>query len=116
MLPLRLQCGRLLGEKMAFLIEELIWDLSNQEHIWERHRLTKDEVEEACFVGPAPLIRRARHSQAGDEAYQALGRTGAGRHLAIYLSPRGSGRFYVVTAREMTRRERRHYLRILRRK
>ena len=74
---------------MAFLVAELIWDTWNRGHIWQRHRVTREKVESACFGGSAPLVRRARRGEAGDEGYQALARTLGGRYLAIYLSPEG---------------------------
>ena len=61
--------------EMAFLVEELIWDTWNRGHIWQRHRVTREKVESACFGGSASLVRRARRGEAGDEGYQALART-----------------------------------------
>ncbi|SDX87426.1 hypothetical protein SAMN05216215_1016124 [Saccharopolyspora shandongensis] len=46
-----------------------------------------------------------------DEVELLFGRTHAGRYLLVVLSDGMDGRWYVVTAREMTHRERRTFRR-----
>ncbi len=41
-------------------ILELVWDSFNEAHIWERHRLTRAEVEEVAY-GPAENLH-VRHT------------------------------------------------------
>lgn len=73
--------------------------------IERKHAVQWDEVEEACFQAPPALQpRRGR-----DGTILIFSRTNAGRYLLIVLAGRGAGEWLVVTAREMTRTERRLY-------
>ncbi|MEU6282091.1 BrnT family toxin [Streptomyces sp. NPDC047028] len=83
-------------------VDELIWDDRNEEHI-AKHGVSPDEVEEACQTKPL-RVRLVR-----DDTYALLGVTDGGRHLAVFLAPRGNNSFYVVTAREMDVRERKSF-------
>jgi uncharacterized DUF497 family protein len=84
-------------------INELAWDEWNDEHI-ARHGVTQDEVEE--IADSAPHILRSRGG-----TYRLIGQTFGGRLLTVVVSPRGSGVFYVVTARDADADERRAYRR-----
>lgn len=85
-------------------IDELWWDEGSEEHI-TRHGVLPEEVDEAVFD------RRARFRRVGKDRYAALGSTGTGRHLFVilHLLPTGSAR--VVTARDMSDREKRRFRR-----
>lgn len=85
-----------------FHIREVVVTPQQEEHIWTRHQVTPEEVEEICFSGP--LVRRGR-----DGSYAIYGQTDAGRYLIAFLYPRGRGVFSLATAREMTDSERRRY-------
>jgi uncharacterized DUF497 family protein len=87
-----------------FRIREVIVSPRQEEHIWSRHQVVPEEVEEVCFG--APLVLRGR-----DRGYAVYGRTEAGRYLAVFLYPRGQGRYSLATAREMTEPDRRRYQR-----
>ena len=81
-------------------IRELIVSSQQEEHIWVKHHVTPDEVEEVC---QAPrLVLRGR-----DGSYAIYGQTDAGRYLVAFLYPRGQDVFALATAREMTQTERR---------
>lgn len=82
-------------------IRAVVWDDDNVEHIG-RHSVEPWEVEQALRV--APKFRRAR-----EHRYLAAGRTEAGRHLIVFFRYLGGGIIRPVTARDMTRRERRTY-------
>jgi uncharacterized DUF497 family protein len=79
---------------------ELIWDDWNKDHI-ARHHVGIAEATEA--VRNVPSLTRAR-----DDTYRVIGQTDAGRYLFIIVVPRPLESFYVVTAREATRDERRN--------
>ena len=79
------------------------WDARNIEHI-ARHGVEPDEVEVVLRGGA--LVLRGREGR-----YVAYGRTAAGRYLFIVLHARGDGIVRVITARDMTERERRFYQR-----
>ncbi|MBI2909305.1 MAG: BrnT family toxin [Chloroflexi bacterium] len=73
-----------------------------EEHVWTKHHVTPEEVEEACLLDP--LVRRGR-----DRSYAVYGTTEAGRYLILFLYPEGTGTFRLATARDMERAERRRY-------
>ncbi|MFH0775656.1 MAG: BrnT family toxin [bacterium] len=80
---------------------EIEWDDESIEHIWF-HQVEPKEVEEV-LRGKHLFQRGKRGSCYG------LGQTEGGRYLFIVLSKRPSGRFKVVTAREMTETEQRRF-------
>jgi len=84
-------------------IDELIWTEENEEHIAE-HGVTPQEVEE-LFFEESPYFRRGP----GENLSHVYGRTGAGRYLFVVMVYLGEGKGYVVTARDMDRKERRLY-------
>jgi uncharacterized protein len=84
-------------------ITGFVWDDENVAHI-ERHAVSPDEVEEA-LVGD-PLVLRGP-----DDRYFAYGRTENGRWVFTVYVTRPRGRVRVLTARDMTERERRLYQR-----
>jgi uncharacterized DUF497 family protein len=68
-----------------------------------KHRVSFDEVEEAC-------LSLRRHIRRGREGlYQVFSQTEDGRYLFIVLADQGGGVWNVVTAREMDQQERRLY-------
>lgn len=82
-------------------IQTLVWDEFNVAHI-ARHSVTRDEVEEVCHEAFA--VRETYN-----ERFMVIGKTKAGRMLAIVLHPKRNEAFYVVTARTADRKERRIY-------
>lgn len=67
-----------------FYIREVIIAPQQEEHIWVKHQVTPEEVEEVC--GGHPLPRRGR-----DGSYAIYGQSEAGRYLIVFLYPRGRG-------------------------
>lgn len=65
-----------------------------------KHGVRYSEVEEACF-SQQPHVRRGREG-----LHQLFSRSDAGRYLFVVLAHRGDGVWSVVTARDMTDRER----------
>jgi len=84
-----------------FEIQELLWDEWNIAHI-KRHDITQDEVEQAC---------RGEYVYWETHTYRIMvvGETDAGRLIAIVLGDKGEGRYYPITARSASRKERRRY-------
>ncbi len=82
-------------------IARLIWDEQNVAHI-ARHTVTPTEVEEVC-AGEVVTVPTY------DERLIVIGGTGAGRMLSIILAPKGDDRYYPVTARPASRKERTIY-------
>ena len=81
----------------------LIWDDQNITHV-ARHEVIPDEVEQVAFSSKSH-VRRAK----GQNIYYLFGQTNAGRHLFIVLKYQGGGVGEVVTARDMSGKEKRWY-------
>lgn len=77
------------------------WDQQNIDHV-ARHGVEPGEVEAACRG--AALVLRGREAR-----YLAYGQTAAGRYLLIVFRVLDQGRIRIITARDMTERERRMY-------
>jgi hypothetical protein len=83
------------------------WDEGNRGKNAERHGVTDLECEQVFFNHPLLVFPDADHSEDEDRFY-VLGRTERGRRLFLVFTPRGD-RIRVISARDMTRRERRFY-------
>lgn len=102
--------GGIQGNKGRFairpqLFKKLIWDEARVAHI-ARHNVTPEEVEEACAGLPLKLKTK---SQGKSPVYNVLGRTVVGRYLSCFIIQFADGNGWVITAREMTRAEKRRY-------
>jgi uncharacterized DUF497 family protein len=96
----------LLGEFFP-RIEGFQWDEGNSSKNWTRHRVTQGEAEQVFLNRPLVVAGDAMHSEA-EARYFALGRTEAGRLLSVVFALRGT-LVRVISARPMSRRERRAY-------
>ena len=83
-------------------VKSLIWDEWNREHLKE-HNVSEEEVEEVCkdILKQQPTY---------GTRYLIFGKTGKGRLLTIVLAREARGTYYVVTARDMSKRERRQFI------
>ena len=79
------------------------WDEVNEDHI-ARHGVDTDEVEEV-------FIRRHRLYRSREGRYVVLGQSMGGRYLMIVLEQKEHGEIRVVTARDMSEKERRRFKR-----
>ncbi len=87
------------------MIREILWPHDRTEHI-ANHGIRPYEVEEVCFTHP--LVLRGR-TEGPNPVYYVLGQTRAGRHLFCVIIQFADGKGYPVTARPMTRNERKRY-------
>jgi len=78
---------------------------ANAKKIWIKHGVSRSECEQVFFNRPLVVADDAKHSNAEIRHY-ALGATDLGRRLFVVFTARGD-RIRVVTARDMSRRERR---------
>ena len=78
-------------------ISILVWDEFNKEHI-KKHKLTIQEVENA-------VQNTATHNQGYGNRFILIGRS-ENRILAIVLAKQKKGSYYVVTARDASKKER----------
>ncbi len=86
----------------------IIWLRDVIDKLSWKHNVTTDEVEEIFDSSP-----RYRFIETGDiegeNLYAALGQTEEGRYLTVYFVHKKTGEALVVSARDMTRKERRTY-------
>lgn len=83
------------------------WSGGNAEKNWARHSVTLLEAEQVFFNTPFLSGADPAHSQRESRFY-ALGQTDEGRELFIAFTMRGR-RLRVVSARDMSQKERRVY-------
>ena len=88
-------------------IDSLTWTDGNIEHI-ARHGIRPSEVEEVCFGDRSVAIRVGR-GRYGGSRYAVYGQAESGRYLVVFIDGVEGARFFPVTARDMTERERRRY-------
>ncbi|HEV2852247.1 MAG TPA: BrnT family toxin [Thermoanaerobaculia bacterium] len=86
---------------------EFEWDAGNAEKNWIRHRVSQAECEQVFFSRPLVAAEDVLHSS--DEGrFFALGQSDAGRLLFVVYTLREE-KIRVISARDMTRRERKEY-------
>lgn len=83
-------------------IHSFDWDEKNEAHI-ASHGVAIFEVEEAILFDK-PFYQRSREGK-----YVAYAITEEGRFLFIAFVVKGRGRIRVITARDMTEKEKRYY-------
>jgi uncharacterized DUF497 family protein len=83
------------------------WDEGNADKNWTLHQVSRSEAEEAFFNRPILIAPDAKHSRK-ESRYAALGKTNGDRRLTIVFTVRGT-LLRVISARDMSRRERRIY-------
>ena len=81
------------------------WDEANANHIWDEHRVSVGEAEEA-FDDPGRVTRGSNVRT--ERRVVVVGRTYNGRILTVIVTFR-SGLVRVVTAREANKWEKQHY-------
>jgi uncharacterized DUF497 family protein len=79
----------------------LIWDEWNKKHI-RKHKITEEEVEDA-------FANEFGRNDSYYYRFAVYGKTKKGRLVTIIISFKTKTKFYVVTARDMSRKERRKY-------
>ena len=83
------------------------WDEGNLDKNWRLHEVSTAEAEEAFFNRPFIVAPDAKHSRY-ERRLAALGVTSRGRRLTIVFTVRDR-LVRVISARDMSRRERRIY-------
>jgi uncharacterized DUF497 family protein len=85
-------------------ITRLNWDEETAGHIWVKHRVRPYEAEQVVFSSDK-FVFRSRESR-----HLILGQTETGRYLLVVVENLRKGACELVTARDMTKKERRRYL------
>lgn len=89
-------------------ITGIIWLRSVIDKLEQKHQLDQLEVEE-IFYGQPRFRRIARGDVAGEDLYSAMGQTDTGRYLVVFFVYKRSREALVISARDMSRKERRRY-------
>jgi uncharacterized DUF497 family protein len=88
-------------------VEGFQWDEGNSSKNWARHGVSQTEAEQIFLNRPVVVIGDVAHSGA-EVRYFSLGRTDGGRLLTVVFTVCGQ-LLRVISARPMSRRERRGY-------
>ncbi|MFQ5594553.1 MAG: BrnT family toxin [Anaerolineae bacterium] len=91
-------------------INSVIWLPDVIEKLEAKHDVTAAEVEEVFRLG-AVFRRGPRGKRPGEDLYKAYGQTEAGRYLFIVFIYKRDRRALILSARDMTSKERRLYRR-----
>jgi len=83
------------------------WDEGNSAKTWQRHGVTQAEAEQVFLNRPLVVGDAPKHT-AKETRQFVLGRTDPGRQLTVVFTFRGS-LLRVISARPMSRKERRIY-------
>jgi uncharacterized DUF497 family protein len=89
-------------------ITNIIWLDRFVEKLWRKHGVTADEVEQV-FNNRPQIQFIERGDVKGENVYRALGQTYRGRYLAVFFIDKGANTALVISAREMSQRERKSY-------
>lgn len=89
-------------------ITGIIWLEDVVDKLASKHNIATDEVEEALRAS-----RRFRFIETGDvvgeDLYASLIQTAAGRYLVVYFVYKTTGEALIISARNMTKKEKRTY-------
>ena len=89
-------------------IEGFIWLDEIADKLAGKHRVSVDEVE-AVFEDEPKFRFVEKGHRKGEDIYMALGRTEAGRYLAVLFILKLNDEALILSARDMARNERKHY-------
>lgn len=84
------------------------WDFRKAKANHAKHRVSFEEAVTA-FGDPLGRMQSDPRHSVGEERLVLLGRSAAGRLLAVMFTDRGASRLRVISARLATRRERTTY-------
>lgn len=89
-------------------IENLIWLRDIIDKLTFKHQVDTSEVEEV--FDNRPKIRFVQQGdRKGEDVYLALGRSEAGRYLAVVFIHKRNNDALIVSARDMAKKERKQY-------
>ena len=81
--------------------KNIIWDSFNVNHI-KKHKVTPDEVEEACS---SKYVAFKTHNK----RIVLVGKTKKSRSISVILAPKGKDTWYPITARPASKKEKKKY-------
>ena len=86
----------------------VIWLRTVVDKLLRKHNVTTDEVEEVFNRRPRYRFIEVGDVE-GDDMYSAMGQTDAGRYLIVYFVHKIGDEALIISARDMTAKERRTY-------
>jgi len=87
---------------------EIIWKDQIVNKLAWKHHIAPEEVEQALFS--KPHMRYVEHGRVtGEDLYAAYGRTEAGRYVLVFFLYKSRHIALPISARDMTKSERRYY-------
>jgi uncharacterized protein len=86
----------------------IVWLREVVDKLAGKHNVTTDEVEELLNGRPRFRFIEKGNVQ-GEDLYAAMGQTRAGRYLLAYFVRKTTGEALIVTARDMTEKEKKSY-------
>lgn len=89
-------------------IRRIIWLEEIAEKIERKHRVSVEEVTQVFLHQPRFLFKE-RGRVEGEHLYNALGKSDEGRYLSVFFILKKNGNALIITARDMTEKERRFY-------
>ncbi|HID94823.1 MAG TPA: BrnT family toxin [Candidatus Latescibacteria bacterium] len=89
-------------------IEGIIWLRDIVDKLALKHKVETHEVEEA-LSGEARFRFVEKGEREGEDVYLAFGKTVAGRYLSVLFIYKKTKDALILSARDMTRKERRQY-------
>jgi uncharacterized DUF497 family protein len=103
---------RFLGEKLrrghTLKIHALVWFGDVIEKLLTKHHVHQHEVKEVLHGKPRFLFVE-KGNRPDEDVYAAMGKTSQGRRLIVFFVYTRGGRAIIVSARDMTKVERRRY-------
>jgi len=89
-------------------ITGIIWLEEIVEKLQRRHTVQQEEVREVLRNRPKfRFIEKG--DRRGEDVYAAFGQTAAGRYLSVFFVQKQDKRALILSARDMSARERRQY-------
>lgn len=89
---------------MIYVKYPLIWSQGTVDKLWQKHRLSPEEVEEAIF-DDRPICHKGPSG-----SYCVYGKAVSGRYIFIVVRKKNGGvKYKVITARDMQDNEKRYY-------
>src|SRR5207248_10380659 len=94
--------------RLPMKIQGIGWLRDVEDKLASKHAVSQDEVEDVLESHPK-LRFVEKGNRKGENVYEALGRTDAGRYLVVLFIYKKTKTALILSARDMTRKERRLY-------
>ncbi len=89
-------------------IDSFLWLPDIIEKLFVKHQVTQEEVEDIFFNSPRYRFVESG-IRPGEDVYCACGQTDAGRYLIVFFIHKSDNSALILSARDMTKRERQRY-------